>query len=235
MTRTVPARLPLRLAMAALWAMLVLTLSPLSRADGLVPLPPVDGVKSPLQVRVVGYRGGTNGEMLVEVTNPTKKSATFVATGLYFVPAGDPEQAPQRLGATGPFRAPARGGNKLMERLEVAAGATTELRLEVFCIDSHRASPTPEHQFGLANKRLPKTLRTEIEQKTQATLRRHKGKLPAPAKMAIQTDVWSARDRKWIALDGERSVEKTPTPSGGGTSPRHPQPKQRLPAAQVVY
>ena len=232
MARTLPAGFVARLATATLVALLSLLVSSVARADRAVSLPALDGVKSPLQVRIVGYDGGTNGEMRVEVTNPSKKAAAFVARGLFFVPEGDPEQAPQRLGATGPFHAP--GDDKLVERLEVEPGTTVEVRLEVFCIDSHRPSPTADSRFGLGKKRLPKNLRTEIEAKTQATLARHKGAMPAPAKAAIQSDVWSARDRKWVALEGERKVEK---PAASPASPvhKHPMRPRPMPAETVVY
>ncbi len=71
-------------------------------ADKFVPLPDV-GDKAELQIRVVRYDGSTNGKMVVDVRNNGKTRTRFVAEGIYFIPAGDPEKAPQRLGAAGPF------------------------------------------------------------------------------------------------------------------------------------
>ena len=73
------------------------------------PMPMEGNKKSSLKMRVVTYQGGTNGKMMVEVKNTTQAEESFHAKGLYFVPKGDPEKAPQRLGAAGPFEAKKNG------------------------------------------------------------------------------------------------------------------------------
>jgi hypothetical protein len=176
-------------------------------ADGYGPLPTLDGSRSPLQMQIVGYRGGTNGEMVVKVRNPTAQPEIFTAHGLYFVPEGDPERAPQRLGAAGPFVVLSGGEWKPAKELPIPPLGEAELRLQVFCIDSHRASPSPANAFRLGSKRLPKTLRNEIEGKASGAIMRARGDYKA-AKSAIQSEVWGARDKKWIELDGERRNEK---------------------------
>jgi len=111
------------------------------------------------------------------------------------------------------------------------------VRLQVFCIDSHRGSPTAQHSFHLGAKRLPKQLRTEIDGKAKEALSRHGFKMPA-AKAAIQSEVWQARDKNWIKLDGERKQEKGPRGTYQAPRPihRHPmriqerrEPQQRAP------
>ncbi|MFT7621514.1 MAG: hypothetical protein ACI9WU_000677, partial [Myxococcota bacterium] len=64
---------------------------------------PSDGAQSPVKLRIVKYTGSTNGGMIVEVRNTGSSAAEFTADGLFFVPKGDAESAPQRLGAAGPF------------------------------------------------------------------------------------------------------------------------------------
>lgn len=190
---------------------LSLVLPALAAAAPYQPLPAKDGARSHVQIRIIKYTGGTNGEMVVEVYNPGTRPQVFSAQGLYFVPDGDPEQAPQRLGAAGPFQAKLQGEWRRVESLEVAPKARVRLRLQVFCIDSHRGSPAATHTFHLGKQRLPKDLRGRIETNTQTALRKHKGNVSA-AKAEIQSGVWQARDKKWIELDGERRQEKAPRP-----------------------
>ena len=170
------------------------------------PLPALPKQAKGLELRVVRYTGGTNGEMIVAVRNASARHATFSAEGLYFVPHEDAERAPQRLGAAGPFLVQRNGSWKSEERLTLSARATATLRLQVFCIDSHRSSPTARHSFRLGSKRLPKTLRTQIAGSAKTLLKKH-GAMPV-AKSAIQSAVWQARDSAWLKLDGERKDEK---------------------------
>jgi hypothetical protein len=184
------------------------------------PLPALDGTPTRLQVRVLKYTGGTNGEMVVEVQNPGTRTEVFAAQGLYFVPDGDPEKAPQRLGAAGPFQIDEQGQQRRLERLELKPKAKAEVRLQVFCIDSHRGSPTAAHKFNLSKERLPRELRRQIDENTQTVLRQHKGNVPA-AKAEIQSGVWNARDSKWLKLDGERRHEKAPRQESMPQQRRH--------------
>ena len=163
----------------------ILLLTSTAWAGAYAPLPSADKQASGLQVRVVRYTGGTNGEMLVEVKNPTARPVSFSAEGLYFIPEGDPEKAPQRLGAAGPFLVQREGTWKSAQALPLAARTAARLRLQVFCIDSHRASPTAQHAFRLAAQRLPKALRAEIEGGAKRALGQYRA-MPA-AKSAIQT------------------------------------------------
>ncbi len=71
-------------------------------ADDFVAMPEAKASAENLKIRVVKYDGNTNGEMVVEVKNTGRTTATFNSDGLFFVPKGDPEKAPQRLGAAGP-------------------------------------------------------------------------------------------------------------------------------------
>jgi hypothetical protein len=188
-------------------------------AGDYVPMPKTDGKQTPLRIRFVEYTGGVNGEMIVDVRNPSRRTETFTAEGLYFVPDGDPEKAPQRLGATGPFQIvePAHGAAitpsgevappkaatvvaRTAESLALAPGREVRVRLQVFCIDSHRPSPQASHTFHLGGERLPKTLREEIATKTRASLAKARVAYPkaAPAalmpaaKAEIQQNVWGA-------------------------------------------
>jgi hypothetical protein len=177
-------------------------------------MPAAKAERGNLQVRVVSYDGSTNGELTVQVKNTSKKPMVFIARGLYFVPDGDPDQAPQRLGAVGPFEiatdkedaAPARA-----EKVTIAAGQTVDLTLDVFCIDSHRASPSPSTPFTVGKTKMPATLAADIDKNAR---RAAKGKAAAgsgyaaPAAAAdVQAEVWKARDAKWIKLDGEGDQE----------------------------
>lgn len=169
---------------------------------------PIPGKGRGLAVKAVSYDGATNGVLTVQVKNSSGKPQRFSAEGLYFVPDGDPDTAPQRLGAVGPLQLAAdtgAGGSK--DSVEIAAGATVTVRLDVFCIDSHRPSPSSDNTFTLGRTRLPRQLARTIE--TSAKMAADEaGGYPAPAaKSAIQGEVWKARDKKWIALDGEGTQE----------------------------
>jgi hypothetical protein len=178
-------------------------------ADKFVPLPDLGGKGEDLQIRVVRYDGSTNGKMVVDVRNAGKTGTRFVAEGIYFIPAGDPEKAPQRLGAAGPFTVVGRAAEpSSLQELVLQPGETRQLQLDVFCIDSHRGSPSSSTRFSVAGKRMPRELRQTIATDTAKIIRRNKGDV-AKSKDEIQSTTWQARDRKWIKLEGERKQEKT--------------------------
>lgn len=166
-----------------------------------------------LVVRAVEYDGSVNGTLKVQVKNTDKVAHQFTATGLYFVPEGDPNSAPQRLGAVGPMRL----GDNAKERtqIDVPAGQTIEVALDVFCIDSHRGAPTPANKFDVGATRMPAELAQAIEQRADAAVSETKAANPtaapamtrAMAKNAIQSGVWQTRNQKWTKLDGEGQQE----------------------------
>jgi hypothetical protein len=167
----------------------------------------VPGTK--LEIRAVEYNGSTNGTLTVQVKNTQKSAQTFIATGLYFVPEGDPDKAPQRLGAVGPMQM-ATGGTET-NQLVVPAGGTVEVQLDVFCIDSHRPSPSPQNRFNVGVSKLPKELAAQIETRANTAVTKAKesgAAAPRPAaKNDIQGEVWRSRDAKWVELDGEGKQE----------------------------
>lgn len=189
---------------------LLMPLASVAQADDFVPIPEGGSGQENLKMRVVRYDGGTNGEMVIEVTNTGKRAATFVAEGIFFVPKGNPESAPQRLGAAGPILELAgRNKGKRSEKVAVAGGTTKQLRLDVFCIDSHRSSPNSSTAFRIAKGKLPKKLRREITRGNKRILKENKGSMGA-AKSSIQSHMWSTRDKDWVPLEGERAQEKKP-------------------------
>ncbi|HEX4451721.1 MAG TPA: hypothetical protein VH143_12670 [Kofleriaceae bacterium] len=171
----------------------------------------VPGAK--LAVRAVQYDGSVNGTLKVEVKNSDKVAHQFTATGLYFVPQGDPDSAPQRLGAVGPLHL----GDDAKERtaVDVPAGQTIEVAVDVFCIDSHRDAPTSANKFDVGATRMPVELSRAIEQRADQAVSEMKTANPsappaatrAMAKGAIQSGVWDSRNRKWTKLDGEGKQE----------------------------
>lgn len=162
-----------------------------------------------LELRAVQYDGSTNGRLLVQIRNPAKAAQKFSAQGLYFVPEGPADTAPQRLGAVGPMQIANDG--KEVSSLDIAPGATVEVLLDVFCIDSHRASPSPQNKFSVGAKRMPKELVQTIEKRADQAVdaaRAEGNAAPRPAaKSSIQGEVWRSRDSKWIELDGEGKQE----------------------------
>jgi len=198
----------MRIPIAAIAATMLLSTP--TFADTYAPVPKLQGKKSgELKMRFVRYTGGTNGEMIVDVRNDGKVARTFEASGIYFVPKGDPEAAPQRLGAAGPFEIVSGKSRTAAEKLVVAPGQNKRLHLSVFCIDSHRSSPEAKHRFKIASTRMPKKLRRKISTGTSKAIRANKGDFKrAPAKAAIQSEVWRSRDEDWIKLQGERRMEK---------------------------
>ncbi len=162
---------------------------------------------SKLKLRVKAYDGDTNGTLQVQVRNTTDQALEFSARGLYFVPDGDPDEAPQRLGAVGPFVV--EGDDDSVDTISIAAGGTVSVELEVFCIDSHRDSPTSRTPFTVAKKRMPKKLYEEIEHagKDAAEDEDQGAYKSARAKAKVQDAVWETRDKAWVKLSGEGDQE----------------------------
>lgn len=158
-----------------------------------------------LMMRIVRYEGSTNGGMTVEVKNPTAAEQTLTAQGLFFVPAVDPASAPQRLGAVGPMRM--HEGDERRETLKLAPGASATMTLDVYCIDSHRPSPSSETPFRVAKDRIPAPLASAIESNTRGKAKAYGGVAAPAAKSAVQSEVWRTRDAKWVPLEGEGAQE----------------------------
>src|SRR5262245_34761965 len=100
--------------------------------NSFVPIPAdqTGGQSTGLEIKIVQYHGGTNGELTVEVRNPTDKEVEFVAKGLYFVPNGSANNAPQRLGAVGPFQEKTGQGWQRREKMTIEKGATVRMKLD---------------------------------------------------------------------------------------------------------
>jgi hypothetical protein len=164
---------------------------------------------SKLEIRALVYDGSVNGKLTVEVRNRGKAAQRFSASGLYFVPEGDPDTAPQRLGAVGPLQI--AGAAKDDTEIEVASGSVVKLTLDVFCIDSQRPSPSPDNVFDVGTTRMPKDLARTIEHDAdvEVAAKRSEGAAAprAAAKSAIQGKVWESRNSKWVPLDGEGKQE----------------------------
>lgn len=190
-------------------ALVSLAVAATSTAAPFAPLPPVEKGAPPtgLELRIVSYDGATNGELRVEVRNPGAQAATFSPVGLYFIPNVRTDLAPQRLGAVGTLQLRSNEGWKRRDDVSVAPGASAQLKLDVYCIDSHRPSPTSGTPFRLAKDRMPKQLARDIDTATKmkaAPL----GGIGAPnAKSAVQTEVWENRNKAWYKLDGEGAQE----------------------------
>jgi hypothetical protein len=202
------ARLATLAATAVLAAVLPASSPAAAPADGFATLPPTPGAKrSPLLIKIVRYDGATNGAITVDVKNPTGEAQDFSAKGVYYVPHTDADDAPQRLGAVGPFVLHRGGKQERRERLTVAPGAIERLSLDVYCIDSHRASPSSATSFRIAQDRVPENLVRAIDADAARVAKRLGGVSAAPAKSAVQSEVWRNRDEKWIELDGEGKQE----------------------------
>src|SRR5688572_18151281 len=95
----------MRFQLLAFLGTVLFSLPALARSPAFAPIPAdqTGGKATGLQLRIVRYDGSTNGVLMVEVKNPGAEPVQFSAKGLYFVPQGDADQAPQRLGAVGPF------------------------------------------------------------------------------------------------------------------------------------
>lgn len=179
-----------------------------TQANSFVRVPQLDGKDTGLKMRVIKYTGGTNGKMVVDINNPSKSKKRFQSKGVYFVPETDPEKAPQRVGAAGPFEV--TGEKEPKESLEIQPGDTKRITLQVFCIDSHRSSPGANAKFRVAEKRMPKALRDKIGSRTDKVMKRYGSKSlsTASAKSSAQQEVWRSRDEAWLKLEGERKQEK---------------------------
>ena len=189
-------------------AFVLVGLRPASAAPSFDKLPGEQGKQSPLLMRIVQYQGSTNGAITVEVKNPTGTPQEFSAKGIYFVPTGSANEAPQRLGAVGPFQLQsANGTSRRMDRTTIAAGATERLTLDVYCIDSHRASPSSSTSFRVAKDRVPAPLVRAIDADANKSAEGYGGVSAPAAKSAVQSEVWKNRDKKWIELDGEGKQE----------------------------
>lgn len=205
---------------AASFALIALLAGP-AHGGGFAPVPAKSGKKTTLQIRQVSFSGGASGQITVEVKNDSQQPQTFEARGLYFVPNGNAENAPQRVGAVGPFEV--KEGQKWTrrEQLEVQPGQTVRLKLDTFCLDSHRSSPGKGQGYGVAKERLPEQLMKANEAAAKDAVKASGGNIGA-AKSAIQGKVWEHRNKKWIKLEGERANEKG---SSSGSS-RH---QRRMP------
>lgn len=172
-----------------------------ARADGKYHAVP--GGPARLQLRVLKYDGEVNGLLTVQVRNPSSHAASFTARGLYFVPDGDPDRAPQRLGAVGPMQI----GEDREDQIRVPAGGTVEVELDVFCVDDHREAPTSQTAFTLARHRMPAELTRTIDHETRAAAKSAGGYGAPAATEPVQAEVWKARDKRWVKLDGEGAQE----------------------------
>lgn len=161
--------------------------------------------RSGLELQVLQYDGATNGTITVQVKNPTRAAQDFSPRGLFFVPDVDPDHAPQRLGAVGSLLQ--KGATARTDTLHLAAGQSATLMLDVFCIDSHRPSPSSATPFRVGKERMPRQLSQSIDTNTKAATTTLGGVNAAPAKSAVQQEVWNARNQKWIKLDGEGKQE----------------------------
>jgi len=171
-------------------------------------LPGEQGKQSPLLMRIVKYDGSTNGAITVDVKNPTDKPQEFSAKGIYFVPTGNANEAPQRLGAVGPFQLQSRNEGPLRtDHTTIAPGATARMTLDVYCIDSHRASPSSSTSFRPAKERMPAPLMRAIDADAEKSAAGLGGVSSPEAKGAVQGEVWRNRNKKWIKLDGEGAKE----------------------------
>jgi hypothetical protein len=171
-------------------------------------VPPAEGqANTHLQVRIVSYDGHTNGGMTIEVTNNGNSPELFTAQGLFFVPDANANQAPQRLGAVGPFKID--GDDMRRDKTTIPAHGKIIAHLDVYCIDSHRSSPSPSTSFHVAKERLPKDLSQGIANDAASAAQPYGGvSSPAPAaKSAVQGQVWKKRNEKWVPLEGEGQQE----------------------------
>jgi len=107
----------------------------------------------------------------------------------------------------GPFRIKTSEGWERREKATIPPGAILPVRLNVYCIDSHRASPSSATKFRVAKDRVPHTV-IEAIGRDAAKAAAPMGGLTSPAASgAVQSEVWKNRDKKWIELDGEGKQE----------------------------
>jgi hypothetical protein len=177
--------------------------------QGFAPIPSdqTGGKVTGLELRIVRYDGSTNGVIEVDVKNTRNEPTDFSARGLYFVPDANANEAPQRLGAVGPFNVKTAGGWQRKEKMSLAPGDVARLKLDVYCIDSHRASPSSSTGFHVAKDRVPKKVSDKILESAARAAEPYGGVSSPSAKGAVQQQVWKNRDDKWIELDGEGKQE----------------------------
>ncbi len=188
----------------------LLLCAPANAAQAFSPIPAdqTGGKSTGLELRVVDYSGSVNGTIEVEVRNPTAQAVDFSAKGIYFVPDGNPDHAPQRVGAVGPFLV--KTGKKWQRQsvYQVAAAATARMKLDVYCIDSQRGSPSSQTSFHVAKTRMPGHVVEAIYNGAAAAAAPMGGMSAPAAKSAVQQEVWKHRDEKWVPLDGEGKQEQ---------------------------
>ena len=187
----------------------VLGARPAQAKAGFAPIPAdqTGGKASGLELRIVHYDGSTNGVLEVEVKNTRAEATDFSARGLYFVPNGNADEAPQRLGAVGPFNVKTDQGWQRRDKLSLPPGDVARLKLDVYCIDSHRSSPSSSTGFHVAKDRVPAKVSDKILESAAAAAAPYGGVESPRAKGAVQQQVWKNRDDKWIKLDGEGAQE----------------------------
>ena len=98
-------------------------------------------------------------------------------------------------------------GARRVDRLTIAPGATERLTLDVYCIDSHRSSPSSDTPFRIAKERLPPQLTQAINTEANTVAAPMGGVSTPAAKSAVQSTVWKNRDAKWIKVEGESKQE----------------------------
>lgn len=195
----------MRPILIALVALVMAMVSTSARADG--EFHRVPGKDTKLQLKVVEYDGSVNGALKVAVKNTGTKPLRFSASGLYFVPDGDADEAPQRLGAVGPMQIAEDDVVRSKTSITIPAGQTVEVTLDVFCIDSHRSSPSSSTAFSVGTRRMPAALAKKIDKQAGKAAEDAGGYDAPAAKDTIQSEVWKTRDAKWIQLDGEGAQE----------------------------
>jgi len=191
----------------AAFGLVILRSAPAPAATEFDKLPGEQGKTSPLMLRIVKYDGSTNGAITVDVKNPTDKPQEFSAKGIYFVPTGNPNEAPQRLGAVGPFQLQSTNGPQRLDHTSIAQGATARMTLDVYCIDSHRGSPSSSTSFKVAKDRVPAPLMRAIDDDAAKAAAPVVGVSAPAAKGSVQSEVWKNRNKKWIKLEGEGAQE----------------------------
>jgi hypothetical protein len=172
-----------------------------------IPADQTGGKSSGLELRIVRYDGAVNGVLMVEVKNPRPEPVEFSAKGLYFVPDGNANEAPQRVGAVGPFSLQTEQGWQRRDNVTLLPGTVVRLKLDVYCIDSHRGSPSSSTAFRLAKDRVPRKVIEAIDHDAAQAAAGLGGVSSPRAKSAVQSQVWKNRDDKWIELDGEGKQE----------------------------
>jgi len=181
--------------------------SPAALADGFVPLPSIEAQASTkayfqtsLKIRFVKF---VRGKAIVELRNDGAFKTTFKAQGLFFVPEVNPERAPQRMVAAGPFYVASR--STPLSSLGIAAGKKARVTLNVFCLDAHRSYPSDGQRYRIAKARLPKDLRSAISRGAATIVNSASAR---QASYRLQSHIWTVRSGDWVRLEGERKSER---------------------------